>query len=113
VGFETLLEHNDLGPAFTLSSLAGMALAVYLMQLTWHDAESRRDCVTVRHLRRIAHAAVALGFLWCLSFGLRKGWQPWPPILMLALAVDLQMFVRIMAIHFAQRAGERRERLTA
>lgn len=105
-GIEAFLETRDLIPAQLLLSAGAVLLSVYLMQLTWSDGESRRDCVTVRHLRRVSHAMVALGFLWCLSYGWRQGWQPWPPLLLIAAGVDLMLFVRIMAILFSQ-AGRR------
>lgn len=106
---DRLLEGLDLTALHTLLTIAGMFLAVYVMQLTSHVNEDHDDTAPLRWGRRSALAGIALSMLWSLSYSLTKSWQPWPPELALILAIIVMLGVRAIAIHARiRREGIRR-----
>jgi len=106
---DRLLESSDLTTLHTILTIAGMFLAVYVMQLTSYVNEDHRDSVTLRWGRRASLMFIALAFLWSLSYSQTKGWQPWPPEVALILAIITMMAVRAIAIHARiRRDGVRR-----
>lgn len=100
---DRLLEGVDLSAVHTILTLAGMFLAVYLMQLTSHADEDHDDPPALKWCRRAALAAIALALLWSLSYSQTKSWQPWPPEIALIFAIIAMMGVRAVAIHARMR----------
>lgn len=87
--FEHILERTDLYALQFFASLAGAILAVYVMQLVSRGTIFLGSGNIVGWIIRLAFGALALGFIWSLSYATHKGWQPWPPGLLILLAVDL------------------------
>lgn len=92
------LEGIDLTYVHTVLCLFGALLAVYLMQLTSHEAEDGVDPPLLRWLRRLSLAAVALALLCSVLYSDARGWQPWPPHLALIVAVIMVLGIRTLAI---------------
>lgn len=106
------LETIDLrGPQLVLG-LVGALLSVYLMQLSWRSPGATAGNLVLSWIRRFTLAATALGNLWILSYGQARGWQPWPPSLMLCFSVDLLLAVRITEIRRRERLQRESRRLT-
>lgn len=95
---ERIVNGLDLSLLHTMLALIGSMLAVYVMQLTHYEAEDRADPPAVRFARRAALAVLALGFLWSLTFSDLRRWQPWAPMLVVYLAIDTILMVRVIAI---------------
>lgn len=96
---DRLLEGFDLTAVHTFLTIAGMLLAVYLMQLTSSVDEDHDDPWILKWARRASLASIALALLWSLSYSQTKSWQPWPPEVALILAIIGMMGVRAIAIH--------------
>lgn len=101
------LEGCDLSSIHTILTIAGMFLAVYVMQLTSHANEDAGDHWVLRWGRRTSLAMVALALLWSLSYSQTKSWQPWPPEIALIVALIGVLGFRALAIKAAirRRAG--------
>lgn len=104
---DKVLENHDLMAAYTILSLVGFFLTLYVMQLTSWAHEDLADPLPLRWARRGSLAAVALSLLWSLHYSVTKAWQPWPPELALIAGVICIMAVRAIAIS----ARIRRDRL--
>lgn len=106
---DRFLEGLDLTTLHTILTIAGMFLAVYVMQLTSHVNEDHADPPTVRWFNRASLAGIGLALLWSLSYSQTKNWQPWPPEIALILAVIIMLGARAIAIHARiRRVGIRR-----
>lgn len=95
---DRFLESIDLRTWHMLLSLLGFFIVVYVMQLTHWEAEDDVDPAYIRHLRRVSLALLAWSMLWSLSYQETKNWQPWPPEILMILALDMIMFIRALAI---------------
>lgn len=95
------LEQLDLRMIHVILCLAGVVLAVHLMQLLWHNPEEGGS--VLRWARRFNLVLVAFAMLWSLSIADQKGWQPWPAGVLLALSVDIMMLIRVIVIYRMQR----------
>jgi hypothetical protein len=103
---------NFLDIIFTPLCLFGALLAVYLMQLTSHEAEDGVDPSFLRWMRRFALASVALALLSSVLFADAQNWQPWPSHVALIVGIIMVLGVRTLAIRARiHREGSRAERL--
>lgn len=114
----TLLDHLLEGPnwmvaTFILSMIFGVCISIYLMQITESTPAVPGDSYWMRALRRASLACLAIAFLWCLSFGYTKGWEPWPPMIAVVLAIDLNLLMRTITTKLREQAVLReRERVS-
>lgn len=92
-----ILNSADLQTIHIVLCLGGVLLSTHLMQLIWHNPEEGGLCL--RWMRRINLALVAFAMLWSLSIVVEKGWQPWPPGVLLVLSVDLMMLIRVVVTY--------------
>lgn len=96
---EQILEHCDLTFLLGVLAVIGFFLAVYVNQLTHYEAEDSSDPWWIKVVfRPLSYITLALSFLWVLSYGQAHDWQPWPPMLMMILAIDMILFIRALAI---------------
>lgn len=95
---DRILDGVDLSAVHTILALAGALLSVYVMQLTYYEAEDSEDHWIIRLGRRFALSVLALAFLWSLTYSETRQWQPWPPEIVAMAAIDLLMSVRVAAI---------------
>lgn len=102
---EHLLEQTDLRMVHIIMCLGGVLLATHLMQLVWHNPEE--GGFALRWARRINLALVAFAMLWSLSIADQRGWQPWPPHVLLLLSVDVMMLLRVVVIYRMRGRGAR------
>jgi len=103
------LENFDLSGVHTALTLLGAALAIYVMALTGYEHEDEHDPVWLQWARRLVLVAMAWSCLWSLSFSESRNWQPWPPDLMMLMAMIGYLGVRASAIHARiWREGHRR-----
>lgn len=93
-----VLESFDLRAPLMILALSGVLISVYVMTLTQYEAEDADDPPWIQHTRRVALGLLAWAFLWCLGYANYKSWQPWPPLLLLAFAVDCVLVIRALAI---------------
>lgn len=100
---ESYLETSDLQTMHAALSIAGVMLSTHLMQLAWHNPEE--GGMTLRLMRRLNLAIVALAMLWSLSYATDRHWQPWPPSLLITLCVDAMMLIRILVIRSMRHRG--------
>lgn len=108
MSIDRLLESVDLTSVHTFLTIAGMLLALFVMQQTGHGNEDRDDPPLVRWGHRVSLGSIALALLWSLSYSMTKNWQPWPPELALIMATIAVLSFRALAIHFHIRRGIRR-----
>ena len=99
---EKVLESLNSGPLFAFAVFIGAIASVHLMQLSWKH-EDQCNPPWIRNLKALSHVAVALSFLWCLSYSEWKAWAPWPPMLALIVMFDVNIIVRIMSIYWKHR----------
>lgn len=110
MAIDRLLDGVDLSGLYTVLSLAGALLAVYVMQATRYEAEDQSDPPVLRNFRTAGLAILALTFLWSLTFSETRQWQPWPPALATTFAIDALLVIRIIAIRARiRRVGRYRE----
>lgn len=95
---DRILEGIDLNGIHTMLTIFGGLLAVYVMQLTHHEAEDLVDPWIVRKFRRLSLATLSLSMLWSAYYSLSHQWQPWPPEVLLIFAIDLALVIRMVAI---------------
>jgi hypothetical protein len=102
-------EVADLQRCHLILALSGAILSVYVMSLTSYEQEDRVDPKWLQWTRRVGHAMTALALLWSVNYMESHQWQPWPPLLLLILSVNITMAVRAIAIHCRiWREGRRR-----
>jgi hypothetical protein len=94
------LQHFDLVPYHVAASLVGMFGALWLIKLSTHDKIGAEDKLCFRWVARLAYALIGVSMGWSATFGLEKGWQPWPPFLLMCIAVDLRLLASIAAAYF-------------
>ena len=95
---DRLLEGMDLTIAHMVLALTGFFLSIYVMQLIRWEAEDDQDPPVLQSARRIAYAILAWGYLWSLSYGWTKAWQPWPAELLMMAAMNAVMTIRVFGI---------------
>lgn len=106
--FDRLLEGQDLTQVFIVTVMIAVFSSLYLAQVAWRsDSEAG-----VPHLLALARRASAtfmsLMLLWAVYFGYSKGWQPWPPLIGILIALDFHNIVRIAYHAFQERCREER-----
>jgi hypothetical protein len=105
---DRVLNGIDLTAVHTVLALTGMFLAVYVMQLTHHEAEDKVDPPFLREIRRLGLGLYALMMLWSLAYSESKQWQPWPPDLAAFAVMNTLLVVRLSAIWLRiRRTGHR------
>lgn len=93
------LAHVDLVPVHFTLSVVGVALCLWVMQLSGNKriAKDERNCM--RFVRRLGVALVATGMLWSVRYGFIQGWQPWPPSILIYLGIDMMLFASVISGH--------------
>lgn len=94
------LDTLNLMPVHTALSLAGVLLAIWLMQLASCGKLAPDDKMCIRQMRRVSMAVVAGAMLWATLYGLDRAWQPWPPFLLLSLGVDMMLGTAIVGSYW-------------
>lgn len=79
--------------------IAGVVLTAFRMQ-TAERLERIVGC-NAHHgalgiARRMSLSLMMLAMLWCAMYGYEKGWQPWPPVVAIMLALDFNILVAIL-----------------
>ena len=95
---ERILEGLDLRYLLAMLAILGFFLAVYVNQETHFQAEDISDPWWIRAIRPVAYLLLAWSFLWMLSYGNARSWQPWPPTILMIVAIDMILFIRAVAI---------------
>ena len=95
---DRILESVDLSYALFVLGMLGFFLAVYVNQLTRFEGEDAVDPWYVKGSRVVAYVLLAWSYLWVLSFAEKKEWQPWPPVILMMLAMDAILLIRALAI---------------
>ena len=84
------VESLDLTAIYLILCIIGILLCLYVMQLFAIGVlEMIGDPPSAFWARRSGLAIVALSLCWCLFYSIQKGWQPWPPDLLLVAGLDL------------------------
>jgi hypothetical protein len=99
---DRLLEGVDLSALFAAVVLLGAGLSIYLMQISWQSDVERGDGTWLRYLRRAALTTIGLSFVWTLSYGLTKNWQPWPPVVAIIMSFDFYLAVHVVTIRLRE-----------
>lgn len=97
-GLSDFVDSIDLSGAHTLLAIYGGLLAIYVMQKTRYEAEDQCDSKFVRITRTIALAALSGALFWSLTWRDSHDWHPAPPIMLMMLALDALLTVRVLAI---------------
>jgi hypothetical protein len=97
------LQQFDLVPYHLAASVVGLFCSLWLIKLSTHDRVGAGEKLCFRWVSRLAYALIGVSMGWCASFGLEQGWQPWPPVLLMIVAVDLRMISSIAAAYFKNR----------
>lgn len=95
---EQILESWNLTYVLALLAMLGFFLAVYVNQLTHYEAEDSSDPMFIRIMRQAAYLLMAWSFLWVMSYSEARGWQPWPPVILMIVAIDMILIIRALAI---------------
>ena len=99
-----LLDQIPLGNVFTGACLFGALATLYIMQrMTQEDEASPLVSITVTNLRRFSLWCETLAMFWCVLYGFDRSWDPWPPVVMLMLALDFNLVMRIVSYHIHAR----------
>lgn len=96
-----ILETLNLVPLYTIATLFGTCITLWVMQSTSHYQENASDPVWIRNTERGLFMLLALTLLWLFSFIWDKGWQPHPPVLVLVMLFDSLMVLRAITISLA------------
>jgi uncharacterized membrane protein AbrB (regulator of aidB expression) len=96
----------DLNGIFAALSMIGTMLSAALMQVTWHSEGAYNDSMWLRWIRRFAIMCIGLALAWTLSYSLAREWQPWPPMVALVLALNVNFAIRIVTIKLRERRGD-------
>lgn len=105
------LERHDLYDANIVITFFGTVLAIVLAAMLRHGGNAgRSECFLVRHGSRLALVAIALALLLSLLYSYDTGWQPWPGDFVLRCALDLYLFVGVIAPYLSPYMRERQMR---
>lgn len=93
------LESCNLVWLHSLLCLIGAVLGIIVMQMTSHlDDEVGEDPIWVIYVRRISMWLLVGSLMWCWSYALTKGWQPWPAYVALLMALDVSLTIRALTV---------------
>lgn len=95
----SFLETINLAPVFFGVVFYAAVITVYVMQVTSSHHVNARDPVWVQGIHRGLFLAMALTFVWMLSFVYDKAWQPWPPVFVLVILWCALFTLRAYVIH--------------
>lgn len=102
----SLVDSVDWSGIHTALAIYGGLATVYVMKQNRYEAEDRKDTESVRISKEVSLAAIAGAMFWCVTYGSSRDWEPWPPEVLLILALDVMMTVRIIAVwHRIKRMG--------
>jgi hypothetical protein len=102
---DTISDSVDLTGVHFLACLFGVILCVYVMQLMMAGAiQFHDDCVIAYHVRRTALMLLALAMCWALTYSSNKGWQPWPPDVLIVISIDLMLAAGVIVALRRKRA---------
>ncbi len=93
------LSHVDLVPFHFTLSVLGVALCLWVMQLSGNDRIARGERPCLRFMRRCGVALVATGMLWSVRYAFIQEWQPWPPSLVIYLGIDMALLATVITGH--------------
>ncbi len=104
---EHLLEAYDLRPLFLIATASAMIMIPMLMQFSWGKVIAPGDKTCVQVARRITMFLLAASLFWAFSYLQRSGWQPWPPMLGIVIALDLWLGVSVISGYLRERQMKR------
>jgi len=102
IPLDHLFERFDLISIHVALSGFGAILSIYLMQVSWHDGAELGDPMSLRVLRRISLMMISYCFAWMFYYALEKGWQPWPPLVVMEASLVFSFVVRIITIGYRE-----------
>lgn len=94
----------NLGVAFVVAALFGIALCLWVMQLVFSGAVGHERSGVVRQVRGLALAMLAFALVWSLAYADDNKWQPWPPDVLIITAIDLFLTSTIVSAFARGRA---------
>jgi len=108
------LDGLDLSQVHFWLCFVGVLLCVYFMQIM--NATKLLvpgDGSASYHIRRVGLACLALALCWASIYSTTKGWQPWPPDVLIIAMVDVLLTVNIVVARRTLRAPVRVVRVKA
>lgn len=102
---DRILNGIDLSAVHGVLTFIGLFATVYVMQLS-HLSIAAQQPQWLQILSRVGLVFLAWGMLWSLSFSFQKDWEPWPPQLLVYLAVDIIMVSRATMLRMKQKRIE-------
>ena len=97
---------------FLLLLLIGAGLCIWLMQLIVLRNFIVIEPAWLMHARRSGLTILALGLLWAAKYCVQHSWDPWPPYLLIVLAVDFYLSVAIISGYYHSSNYENRNKLS-
>ena len=96
--FDAYLESIDFIPLHFAFCLAGALLCIAVMQLSTRHGDLLGENHFQIILRRVALTGLGLALLWASSYSATKGWQPWPPDVLIIAVLDVVLGIRMVSI---------------
>ena len=95
-----IIETWNLLPWHYLLSVMGMCEAIVLISMIKSNmmATAEKDCFRVAAMG--SYAILAAGMALSSIFGFERQWQPWPPMMVVYVAIDIRMLTTILSVHF-------------
>src|SRR5690349_588905 len=93
------IEHLDLTSLHTLACFIGVPLCLYVMQVNGQVDRLLGYSKFASQMTRFSMALIGISLMWAAAYPSSKGgWQPWPPDVLIILAIDLALFMRSVTI---------------
>lgn len=97
------LQHFDLGIYHFTASIVGVVSALWLVKLSTHNRVGTNDKLCFQWASRLAYALIGVSMGWSAMFAVEQNWQPWPPFLLMCLAIDMRMITSIISVYVRER----------
>lgn len=102
----TMLDRFDLTSAFIIAAFIGAFSALMIMQIKTQEDLQRPDVPGwFSWMRRFSWFLVAMMLFWCVGYAHTRSWQPWPPVVLLVIALDFNWVIRIVSFHMRPHVG--------
>lgn len=98
MAIENILDNLNWTWIHTVACFVGGGLALAVMQMNGHIDRMLDYSKLATVAGRISNGMLGIALMWAANYPYTKGWQPWPPDVLVILTIDCCLLMRVIAI---------------